>query len=125
MPAEVGESGFTLVEVLVALVASALILAIVLEGASMARLRERKAEHERAAVFLARSLIVERSARPLDIQPVTGSTGPLHWRVTERMIARDGRGFYGLMAIRAEIFDDKDRPIFAVGTRRLKSRDGR
>ena len=59
------ERGFTLVEVLVALVIAALLSAILLGGAATARARLVHAEQQRKALFVARSLLAQAASRKL------------------------------------------------------------
>ena len=75
------QNGFTLIEVLVALVVTSLLLGLVMTGALSARKRIHDSIEEQEAVLLAGSLVRTRSAAPFDLQPAEGSSGSLHWQV--------------------------------------------
>lgn len=115
------QNGFTLVEVLVALVVTALLLTITMGGAITARERMIVARQKRAAAFVANSA-VER-ALTLDYQPKpqSGAVAGLNWKVTETMLRQDPRGFFGLIAIRVSVSDRSGRMLFRGETRRVKS----
>lgn len=115
------EGGFTLVEVLVALVATSLILGIVMEGALLARQREKAAEERREAVLLAGHLVAE--ARTAVFAPSTraGRDGPLSWEVQENAALADPRGRFVLAAIRVGIRSSQGRLLFDAETRALKA----
>lgn len=117
---EAHEKGFTLIEVLVALVVTALLLAIIMPAALNAKARLTLARHRQDAVPLAASIIAERQASPLDLSDRSGHSGVLDWRTRESIVATDPRGFFALTRIDAEISDANGKEIFAVSTRRLK-----
>ena len=114
------QSGFTLVEVLVALVATALLMAIVLDGAATARERNRASLEKRAAVLLARSLLAQAAVDPWQKAPQTGSSNGLSWQVSERIEKTDRRGLFALVRIEARVANPKGRQLLAVDTLHLK-----
>ena len=114
------QSGFTLVEVLVALVATSLILGIVMEGALLARQREKAAEERREAVLLAGHLVAEARAAAFAAASRTGRDGTLSWEVRESAAAADPRGRFVLSGISVAIRSDEGRLLFGAETRALK-----
>jgi Tfp pilus assembly protein PilV len=110
-----------LVEVLVALVATSLILGIVMEGALLARQREKAAEERREAVLLAGHLVAE--ARAAAFAPATraGEEGGLRWEVREHAAATDPRGRFVLAGISVGVHSAGGRLLFGAETRAVKS----
>ena len=115
------EKGFTLVEVLVALVVTALLMAIVLDGAATARERNRKSAEKREAVLLARNLLTRASVGPFQKTPITGTSNGLTWQLSERIERSDRRGLFGLIRIEARITNRKERQLLVVDTLRIKT----
>ena len=114
-------SGFTLVEVLVALVVSSLLLAIVFDGASSARRRARGAEDRRLAVVLGDNLLTEAAAKPMGHAAAKGTTDGLSWTVSEAPVAHDARNLFALAAVSVAIVDRNKHQLFAGELRRIKS----
>jgi prepilin-type N-terminal cleavage/methylation domain-containing protein len=106
------EAGFTLVEVLVALVVAALLLGIAMNGASLARKGEQRAFERRAAVRLADARIAEALhlgfAGP-DLRE--GDLGTLHWRTRRTVLATDHRGLLALTEWRVEVSGISGSPL--------------
>ena len=124
MPADrtrAAERGFTLIEVLVALVATSLILGIVMEGALLARQREKAAEQKREAVLLASHLVAEARAAVFVPAVRAGRAGGLAWEVRETAAAADPRGVFVLSAIAVGVRGADGRLLFGGETRALKS----
>jgi len=115
------EKGFTLVEVLVALVVTALLMAIVLDGAATARERNSKSAEKREAVLLARNLLTRASADPYQKTPQTGTSNGLTWQISERVERSDRRGLFGLIRIEARIANRKERQLLVVDTLHIKT----
>lgn len=113
------EAGFTLVEVLVALVMAALLTAILLDGATQARRRLTHAEDQRRAVFLARTLMAQAMASPVEQNGQEGSTNGFDWVVAEQILLPDPRGQYGLIGYHVAV-SRSGRQMFAADGRRLK-----
>lgn len=113
-------AGFTLVEVLVALVVSSVLLAVVLDGASTGRRRARVAEDKRLAVLLGDSLLTEAAAKPLGEAPAQGISNRLSWTVGESVIGSEPRGIFALAALTATISDGQGHQLFAGELRRIK-----
>ena len=115
------DPGFTLIEVVVALVVTSFLLVIIMDGAVTARQRTRQAEQREEAVFLARSLIARGTVAPYSEVPELGRSNDLDWRVSQRIVMRDPRGFVGLVLLRAEIVDLAGHHIFSAAVRQVKS----
>jgi len=115
------EGGFTLIEVLVALVATSLILGIVTEGAVLARRREKTAEMKREAVLLAGHLLAETRAAAFAPAVRSGREGAMNWEVRETAAAADPRGQFVLSGIAVGVRAPDGRLLFAGETRALKS----
>jgi prepilin-type N-terminal cleavage/methylation domain-containing protein len=119
-PARPRPNGFTLVEVLVALVVSSLLLAIVMDGALSARSRARLTEDRREAVLLARELIAQTSVAPYSGRVHRGSRDALAWQVAETPAMVDPRRRFILAAIRVDVIGRNGAGLITVHTRRLK-----
>lgn len=114
-------AGFTLVEVLVALVVSGLLLAIVFDGSITGRQRAKHANDRAKAILLADTLLTSAAAESYRQDERNGVSNGLSWAVSERMTAVDPRGTIGLAAIEARISDRKDRSLFTARLLRLKA----
>jgi len=117
--AKAASHGFTLVEVIVALVITALLLSIVMAGALEAKARGRVNQERREAVLLARSLAATAVAAKFEPGIKDGEAGNLKWRTEESALARDPRGFFVLSRIRLNVSNDK-ATLFTAETRKLK-----
>lgn len=115
------EAGFTLVEVLVALVISAFLLAIVFDGSIAGRQREKLAADRGKAILLADTLLASAATDSYQQGERSGATQGLHWIVTERLASVDPRGTAGLVALEAKVSDRKDRELFSARLLRLKA----
>lgn len=119
MPPE--QRGFTLVEVLVALVVTSLTIAIVMNAALQAKTRAVASLEKEQAVLLARSLIADRSATPFDPAPLEGEEDGLRWTISERSIATEtGRRFF-LARIDVRVSNARGVALASLNVRRLKS----
>jgi prepilin-type N-terminal cleavage/methylation domain-containing protein len=90
-------NGFTLIEVLVALVVTALLLTILFNGLIGAHSRSQHQAEARRAQGLALRLIQERRHITTSPETIAGRNPDLTWRIQEDEIARDPRG--GIMLI--------------------------
>ncbi|MEP3226279.1 MAG: prepilin-type N-terminal cleavage/methylation domain-containing protein [Parasphingorhabdus sp.] len=88
------QNGFTLVEVLVALVVTALLAAIVMDGAVSAKLRGQNQELQTRALFVAQSHIEALRDQPGEPSQRSGAENGMIWALTEQEIARDPRGIF-------------------------------
>jgi len=115
------ESGFTLIEVLVALVVTSLILAIVMNASLQAKTRAVAAGEKHSALMLAGSLVAGRSIAPYDPVASSGETGGLRWRVTERQVAGDPRAAVLLAEIAVSVRNGKGVALSTATARRIKA----
>lgn len=115
------ERGFTLVEVLVALIVTSLILGVAMNATLQAKARAITASDKEAALLLAGSLIEKRQAIPFSTRMEEGSTGQLDWRVNESALAVDHRGLFVLSRIEILVEGRKGAILAKVETRRLKA----
>jgi prepilin-type N-terminal cleavage/methylation domain-containing protein len=114
-------NGFTLIEVLVALVITSALLAIIVNGSIVARDRAKSAENKRMAVQLAQSLYTERAAAPMSSAPASGTERRLVWGVTESARSSDPRGFFALVDIEVRLKDGQGRLLYRLAGRTVKA----
>lgn len=119
MPA-VEEEGFTLIEVLTALVAVSLMVAILVDGAVGARTRQKMASIRTDATLLASELLTLRKVSAFQPGTEEGARNGLTWRLTENAQTQDPRGIHVLSHIDVRVFQ-KEREIIALSALRLKS----
>jgi prepilin-type N-terminal cleavage/methylation domain-containing protein len=114
MPRPVRDAGFTLVEVLVALVVVSLLLGVTMNAATEAAARRKHAESQRAAILLAASLLEEAAAsnRPV---PRTGRSGALLWQLDYTVQTKDPRGIFALTEVDATVHDLAGKILFRAG----------
>lgn len=115
-----GESGFTLIEVLVAFVVAAITLGMIFAGVQLAASRERAVADQARAVGLARSQIEQFIAAPYREGEREGSEGRLRWQARERAAMRDPRGLMVLAELQLEIENAKGQRLIAIDRRVLK-----
>lgn len=113
------ERGFTLVEVLVALVVTSALLAVVLDGSRLARERSVRAAEQREGVLLARHLLRSAAAERFEAGVAAGREGALDWRLERSVVAADPRGRSLLAGFAVAVTADGGRPVFRAETRRL------
>lgn len=114
------EQGFTLIEVIVALVVVSLTLTLIMSGALDAKARRLRAQDRDKAILLASSLIAAQRIKPAGVNVQTGTTNGIAWEVRESELARDPRGFYVFDRIEVVLSDRHGEPLYAVATRKLK-----
>lgn len=119
MPPE--QKGFTLVEVLVALVVTSLTIAIVMNAALQAKTRAVASLEKEQAVLLARSLIADRSATRFDPAPRQGEEGGLRWAISEQAIATEPGGRFYLVRVNVRVRNERDVALASLNARKLKS----
>lgn len=96
-------NGFTLVEVLVALVVTAFVLAILFDASTSAGRRERANRDRWQAILLARQILTEHKAGAFVPGEAAGTDGRLRWKLVESDIRRDPKGLYVLARIDVQI----------------------
>jgi len=114
------EAGFTLIEVLVALVVTALLLAVVLQGSSAALGRLHTTEDRRAALLYGRYLLLRGSVLDYGGGNGQGQQGRLAWMSDEHLVLTDNRRLNGLMRIHVAVRDAKGRILFDQSVLRMK-----
>ena len=115
------ERGFTLVEVLVALVVTSLILAIVMNASLQAKARAVAALDKEEALILARGLIAERSVAPFAAGARSGRSGSLEWRIEEEAIAGDRTRQFVLARIQASVRNEAGASLATLEARKIKA----
>ncbi|MBX9727912.1 MAG: prepilin-type N-terminal cleavage/methylation domain-containing protein [Sphingopyxis sp.] len=116
-----GEAGFTLVEVLVAFVISAVMLGAILLAVERAGTRSRDVALQAEALVLARSSVETFVMAPYRPGEREGRAGRLSWRAVEDLARADPRGLAGLARLRLTISDDNGRRLLAIERLQLKS----
>ena len=112
------EAGFTLVEVLVAFVVSALLLTVVFDGMTMARARDRTVRDRAGALVLANDLLAARlNGEAVAQQGKDGAR--LSWAINESALDRDPRGGQELRAIVVEVKGQKSQTLARLEGRKL------
>ncbi|MEZ5708567.1 MAG: prepilin-type N-terminal cleavage/methylation domain-containing protein [Blastomonas sp.] len=125
MPRDDGpERGFTLVEVLVALLVAALILSVVMNGAVQTKARSSLLADQRAALSLAQNRMEMLIANPELIAEAGGQDGEMGWRIEHREIARDPRGLRVLMDMQIIVTGDQGTELARLGRRILLAGKG-
>lgn len=114
-------NGFTLVEVLVALVVSALLLTILFDGLIASQERARAQHQGSEALTLAASLIEERRDAGPVAPSLQGRSKGFAWRVHEDEIARDPRQVFALVGVKAEVGTAKAPKLMSLQRRYLRS----
>lgn len=115
------EEGFTLIEVLVALVASVLLLSLVMNAAVQAKARLTKAKQDHRATLLAGSLIEEHAARPYEVTTTNGTVRDLRWQASERALDADTRRLFVLAEIEVRVLGPTDALLTRLTLRKLKA----
>lgn len=113
------EEGFTLVEVLVALVMTGILLTIIIDGAAGARARSRYVSQHEDAVRLGQSIIA-RAAGDAGFSQDHGTEAGLDWKLSRTALATDPRGFYALAELRVDIVSQGGQHLESFTTRRLQ-----
>lgn len=114
------QNGFTLVEVLVALVVSALLLAILFDGLIASQERARAQRQASQALTLAASLLEERRDAGVIALSLQGRKNGFAWRVAEEEIARDPRQVFALVGVKAEVGTAKVPKLILLERRYLR-----
>lgn len=114
-------AGFTLIEVVAALVVTSLLLTFVMRASIDARARQTRAEQQKLAVLLAQSLLARQALAGPEGAAAQGGAETIRWSLEESRVAEDPRGFFVLNRISVRITDRSGRLLFVAATRKLKS----
>ena len=114
------EQGFTLVEVLVAFVVSAIMLAMILTGSHFAAARSQAITRQKQALAIAVSEIERFRAAPFAEGEHTGSAAGMIWVTREQTLMADPRGLNVLALATVEVRDHHGRRIARLSARKLK-----
>jgi len=114
------ERGFTLMEVLVALVVCALLMAVLLDGTVSAKSRSQNLALQNEALLLADANIDALRFEVGEPSSTNGRRGDLSWIVQEDEIARDRRGNLVLVESVITIASEKNVELLVLRKRYLK-----
>ena len=123
MPAPHGdprEAGFTLIEVLVAFVISAIMLGMIFAAVRVAGDRNRTVLEQARATALARSHVEMFVADPYIEGSSTGVEAGLQWSARESAAMVDPRGLTVLARFNFEVRNSKGQRLIAIERRKLK-----
>jgi len=114
------QAGFTLVEVLVALVVTALLVTIIMDGAVTAKTRTQNQNLQVEALILAQSHIEDLRDSAGEPSTLSGKDKNISWALVENEIARDPRGVFVLVEANLSA-GPKDKPkLVSLQKRYLK-----
>lgn len=114
------EAGFTLIEVLVAFVVSAVLLSSIFAASSFAAARTQAAREQRQAFTIAQSVIERLLDAPYHEGNTSGREGYFTWTSQETALARDPRGLLILSLIDVEVHNTAGVRIAQIEQRKLK-----
>lgn len=115
------EAGFTLIEVLVAFVISAVMLGAIFVAVERAGSRSLDVALQADAILLARSSVEEFVMAPYTPGERDGASGSLRWQAIEEVVRADPRGLAGLVRLRLTVSDEAGRRLIALERLQLKS----
>lgn len=114
------ERGFTLIEVLVALVVAAILIAVIMDGAASARQAKQSQILHHDATRLGRSVMTQALITDNPIEAAEGTEADLSWKISERFIERDARGFFALAEVRVDVADREGHSLQSFVTRKIR-----
>ena len=115
------QNGFTLIEVLVALVVSAFLLTILFDGLVASQERARNQSQAQAALILAHGLLEGRRDGGAVMPNLSGTSDGLIWRLEEEEIARDPRQVFALVGVKAQVGTKKSPRLIKLQRRFLRA----
>ncbi len=113
-------NGFTLVEVLVALVVSSLLIIILLDGLITAEMAANRSDTKNRAISITFEKINILKNQAGVAADLTGETDGLNWQLKEREIATDPRGIYTLVEAEMTVSSKTAPKLFIRKKRYLK-----
>lgn len=115
------DQGFTLVEVLVALVVTSFLVAIILDGSVSAKMRQSNQALQADALFLAKSNIDNLRDSTGEPASTDGKSNKLQWVLQETEIARGPRGAFILVEATIKAGSEDKPELITLKKRYLKS----
>lgn len=115
------EQGFTLVEVLVALVITSFLVAIILDGSVSAKMRQSNQALQADALFLAKSNIDNLRDSTGEPASTDGKNNKLQWVLQETEVARGPRGAFILVEATIMAGNENKPELIKLKKRYLKS----
>jgi prepilin-type N-terminal cleavage/methylation domain-containing protein len=115
------QMGFTLIEVLVALVVSSLLLAVIFQGSSLAVTRLRASAERREALIDGRYLLTRVAVDDYVGGARGGATPRLAWQSQETLVRTDQRHLIGLIQLHVLVRGKSGATVFDQSTLRLKA----
>jgi len=115
------EEGFTLVEVLVALVVSALLLVAIFHASGLALTRLRTVEERRIALLQGSYLLAKATVGDFTGAVRTGAVDNMHWTSDEKPVSLDPRRLLVLARIRITVTGRDGTILFDQSAERLKA----
>jgi prepilin-type N-terminal cleavage/methylation domain-containing protein len=115
------EQGFTLIEVLVALVVTSFLVAIILDGSVSAKMRQSNQALQADALFLAKSNIDNLRDRTGEPASIKGKSNKLQWVLQETEVARGPRGAFILVEATIKAGSEDKPELITLKKRYLKS----
>jgi len=115
------KNGFTLIEVLVALVVSSFLIVILLDGSLTAKLAKTRGEAKIQALSIAQEKMDGLRDQSGLAPALTGNKDGLRWSLTEREVASDPRGLYILVEAEMTVAT-KDAPKLLIRKKRYLKR---
>jgi prepilin-type N-terminal cleavage/methylation domain-containing protein len=119
--AEPQSRGFTLIEVIVALLVSALLLTSIFGALSLARTRDKQASDQQFAMLHARALLDARVDAPFSAAADRSRARGLEFETRETAIGEDPRRFFVLSKIEVEVRRAKGDLLYRAALRHIKA----
>ena len=114
------ETGFTLVEVLVALVVSALLVVLLIDGARSAIASAHRAKAREQALLIAQAVLTRAQVAPYGQSPAGGSESGFTWTLSEVPVLSDPRGAFVLSGLHVSVKSFNGGELASFDARRLK-----
>lgn len=119
--ADRADRGFTLVEVLVALLVTAFLLAVISGALETARARDVTADRQARALLIGEELLARRAEGAFLAAEETIEHGRYRARISEEALQEDPRRLFVLSWIRVTVEDSRGQRLYGAELRRLKA----